>query len=104
MKWLCQSTSLTQTKREKLIKTTNLITSHPSTKQREKVSFLQDQQNSSELLDNNTSMTEITPILQTYEQQLETFQTSQTFGTLTTDNRAINFSDTNQPFVSDCFI
>ena len=42
-------------------------------------------------------MTEITPILETYEQQLETFQTSQLFGTLTTDSRAINFSDTNQP-------
>ena len=36
-------------------------------------------------------MTEITPILETYEQQL------QTFGTLTTDNRAVNFSDINQP-------
>ena len=68
-----------------------------SIKERKKVSFSQNQQNSSELLDNNTSMTEITPILQTYEQQLETFQMSQTFGTFTTDNRTINFSDTNQP-------
>ena len=59
------------------------------TKQRKKVTFSQHQQNSSEVLDNNISMTEITPILETYEQQLETFQTSQTFGTLTTD--------TNQP-------
>ena len=42
-------------------------------------------------------MTEIMPILETYEQQLETFQMSQTFGTLTTDSRPINFSDTNQP-------
>ena len=43
-------------------------------------------------------MTEITPILETYGQQLETFQTSQTsFGTLTTDSRSINFPDTNQP-------
>ena len=42
-------------------------------------------------------MTEITPILETYRQQLETFQMSQTFGTLTTDSRVINFSDTNQP-------
>ena len=48
-------------------------------------------------------MTEITPILQTNEQQLETFQTSQTFGTLTTDSTAINFSDTNQPLSSDWF-
>ena len=46
---------------------------HSSTKQRKKVSFPQDQQNSSELLDNNTWMTEIIPILETYEQQLETF-------------------------------
>ena len=70
---------------------------HSSIKQIKKVSFPQDQQNSSELLDNNISITEITPILEIYEQQLETFQTSQTFGTLTTDSRAVNFSDTNQP-------
>ena len=42
-------------------------------------------------------MTEIRPILETYEQQLQTFQTSQTFETLATDCRAVNFSDTNQP-------
>ena len=48
-------------------------------------------------LDNNISTSEITPILETYEQQLETFQTSQTFGTLATNSRAVNFSDTNQP-------
>ena len=70
---------------------------HSSTKQRKKVSFAKDQQNSSELSDNNISMTEITPLLETYEQQLETFQMSQTFGTLTTDSRVVNFSDTNQP-------
>ena len=52
-----------------------------SSKRRNKVSFLQDQQNSSELSDNNISTTEITPILEAYEQQLESFQTSQTFGT-----------------------
>ena len=43
-------------------------------------------------------MTEITPIIKTYEQQLETFHMSQTFGTLATDSRAVNFLDTNQPF------
>ena len=53
--------------------------------QTKKESFSQDQQNSSELSDNNTSMSEIRPILETYEQQLQMFQTSQTFGTLTTD-------------------
>ena len=58
---------------------------------------MQDQQNSPQLLDNNILMTEMTPILETYGQQLETFQTSQTFGTLTTDSRVINFPDTNQP-------
>ena len=43
-------------------------------------------------------MTQITPILGTYGQQLGTFQTSQTsFGTLTTDSRSIKFPDTNQP-------
>ena len=68
-----------------------------STKQRKQVSFPQDQQNFSELLDNNISTTEIRPILETYEQQLQTFQMSQTFETLATDCRAVNFSDTNQP-------
>ena len=68
-----------------------------STKQRKKVSFPQDQQNSSQLLDNNISMTKITPIIKTYEQKLETFHMSQTFGTLATDSRAVNFLDTNQP-------
>ena len=70
---------------------------HSSTKQRKQVSFPQDQQNSSELLDNNISTSEIRPILETYEQQLQTFQMSQTFETLATDCRAVNFSDTNQP-------
>ena len=68
---------------------------HSSSKQRKRVSFPQDQQNSSELLDNNISMMEIRPILETYEQQLQTFQTSQTFETLTTDCRAVKSSDTN---------
>ena len=60
-------------------------------------SFPQDQQNSSELLDNNILMTETRPILETYEQQLQTFQMSQTFETLATDCRAVNVSDINQP-------
>ena len=34
MKWLCQSTGLTQTEREKVIKTTILITSLPPNKER----------------------------------------------------------------------
>ena len=55
------------------------------TKQRKEVTFPQDQQNSSELSDNNISTSEIRPILETYEQQLQTFQSSQTFETLTTD-------------------
>ena len=42
-------------------------------------------------------MTEIRPILETYEQQLQTFQMSQTFETLATDCRAVNFLDINQP-------
>ena len=40
---------------------------HSSTKQRKQVSFPQDQQNSSELLDNNILTTETRPILETYE-------------------------------------
>ena len=43
------------------------------TKQRKQVTFPQDQQNSSELLDNNISTSEIRPILGTYQQQLQTF-------------------------------
>ena len=69
-------------------------------KQRNKVNFSQYQQNSPKLSDNNISMTEIeteiTPIIETYEQQLETFQMSQTFGTLITDTRATNFLDSNR--------
>ena len=68
-----------------------------SNKERKKVSFLQDQQNSPQLSDNNILMIGITPILESYGQQLETFQTSQTFRTLTSDSRAINFSDSNHP-------
>ena len=49
------------------------ISNCSSTKQRKKVRFSQDQQNSSELFDNNISMSEIRPILETYEQQLQTF-------------------------------
>ena len=67
-----------------------------STKQRKQVTFPQDQQNSSELLDNNISMTEIRPILETYEQQLQTFQMSQTFGTLTNDNNELQPMSTQQ--------
>ena len=52
------------------------------TKQRKQVTFTQDQQNSSELLDKTIPMPETSPILENYEKQLQTFQTSQTFGTL----------------------
>ena len=67
------------------------------TKQRKRVSFLEDQQNSPKLLVNNISITEITPILETYGQQLETVQTSQTsFETLATHSWSINSPDTSQ--------
>ena len=52
------------------------------TKQRKQVTFTQGQQNSSELLDKTIPMSEIRPILETYEQQLQTFQSSRTFETL----------------------
>ena len=52
------------------------------TKQRKQVTFTQVQQNSSELSDKTSPMSEISPILETYEQQLQTFQSSQTFETL----------------------
>ena len=52
-------------------------------KQRKQVTFAQDQQNSPEVLDKTSSMSEISPILETYE-QLQTFQSSNTFETLGT--------------------
>ena len=72
------------------------------TKQRKQVTFPQDQQNSSELLDNNISMSEIRPILETYEQQLQTFQSSQTFETLATDcnqpvAQSVSYHNERQP-------
>ena len=63
----------------------HLSNNHSHNKQRKQVTFTQDQQNSSELLDHTISMSEIRPILETYEQQLQTFQSSQTFETLGTD-------------------
>ena len=73
-----------------------------SSKQRKRVSFLQDQQNSPQLLVNNRSMTNITPIIETYGQQLETVQTSQTSSnTLNTDSQSIYFPDTPQPLAQN---
>ena len=62
-----------------------------------RVSFLEDQQNSPQLLVANRSMTNITPILETYGQQLETVQTSQTSSNTIDTNRSIYFPDTLQP-------
>ena len=59
------------------------------TKQRKQVTFTQDQQNSSELSDKTISMSETRPILESYEQQLQTFQSSQTFGTLGTNSESL---------------
>ena len=58
------------------------------TKQRKQVTFTQDQQNSSELSDKTIPMSEISPILESYEKQLQTFQSSQTFGTLDTNSKS----------------
>ena len=51
-------------------------------KQRKQVTFTQVQQNSSEVSDKTSPASEISPILESYEQQLQTFQSSQTFETL----------------------
>ena len=51
-------------------------------KQRKQVTFAQVHQNPSEVSDKTSS--EISPILETYEQQLQTFQSSNTFETLGT--------------------
>ena len=98
---LCQLITLTQTGREKVIKTTFII-KHSHTKQRKQVTFTQDQQNSSELSDHTISTSEIRPILETYEQQLQTFQSSQTFETLGTDcnqplAQSTSYHNENQP-------
>ena len=53
-------------------------------KQRKQVTFTQVQQNSSEVSDKTSPMSEISPILETYEQQLQTFHSSNTFETLDT--------------------
>ena len=60
----------------------HLSNKHSHTKQRKQVTFTQDQQNYSKLSDKTILMSEIRPILETYEQQLQTFQLSQTFKTL----------------------
>ena len=52
------------------------------TKQRQQVTFNQEQQNTSQLSDKTIPMSEISPILETYEQQLQTFQSSKTFETV----------------------
>ena len=50
-------------------------------KQRKQVTFSEVQQNSSEVSDKTSSMSEISPILETYEKQLQTFQSSNSFET-----------------------
>ena len=52
------------------------------TKQRKQVTFTPEQQNTSELSDKTIPMLETRPILETYQQQLQTFQSSQSFETL----------------------
>ena len=57
----------------------HLSNKHSHTKQRKQVTFTQDQQNSFELSDKTIPMSEISLIFETYEQQLQTFQSSQNF-------------------------
>ena len=76
-----QLITLVQTGREKAIKTNTLLNIHTTNKEK-RVTFTQVQQNSSELSNKTSPMSEISPILETYEQQLQTFQLSQTFETL----------------------
>ena len=92
---LCQHNKSNSNRKRKTHKD-HISNKHSSSKQIKQVSFPQDQQNSSELLDNKISTTEIRPILETYEPHLQTLQMSQTFETLATDCRAVNFLDTNQ--------
>ena len=78
-----QLMTLVQTGREKSHNDCH-STKHSHIKQRKQVTFAQVQQNSSEVSDKKSSMSEISPILETYEQQLQTFQLSNTFETLGT--------------------
>ena len=56
-------------------------------KQRKQVTYDQVHQNPSEVSDKTSS--EISPILETYEQQLQTFQSSNTFETLGTTSTLV---------------
>ena len=78
-----QLMTLVQTGRERAIMTSTPLNVHTSNKGKQ-VTFAQVQQNSSEVLDKTSSMSEISPILETYEQQLQTFQSSNAFETLGT--------------------
>ena len=73
-----QLMTLAQTGRERAIMDCTLLNGHTSNK-RKQVTFAQDQQNSSEVSDKTSSMSEISPILETYEQQLQTFPVVQYF-------------------------
>ena len=72
-------------------------------KQRKQVTFAQVHQNPSEVLDKKSS--EISPILETYEQQLQTFQLSNTFETLGTTSilspvQPIAYHNVSQPMTT----
>ena len=62
-----QLTALVQTGREKAIKNDTLL-KRSHNKQRKQVNFTQVQQNSSEVSDKTSQVSEISPILESYEQ------------------------------------
>ena len=105
MKWLCQTNSDNSNKKRKIHNKDHSSDNWVSSKQRKRVSFLEDQQNSPQLSVTNRSMTNITPILETYGQQLETVQTSHTSSdTLDTDSQVNLFSRHSSAIGSDHLI
>ena len=71
-------------------------------KQRKQVTFSQVQQNSSEVSDKTSSMSEISPILETYEQQLQTFHSFETSGSTSTQSpvQPTIFHNASQPMTT----
>ena len=97
-----QLVTLVQTKRERVLKTATPL-SIPKIKQRKQVTFAQVHHDPSEVSDKTSS--EISPILETYEQQLQTFQSSNTFETLNptstpSSNQTTTYHNESQPMTT----
>ena len=97
-----QLVTLVQTKRERVLKTVIPLSVHKSNKGKQ-VTFAQVHHDPSEVSDKTSS--EISPILETYEQQLQTFQSSNTFETLDptftpSSNQPTTYHNESQPMTT----